>query len=393
MKPLEGVRVLDLSQYLPGPLCCQMLADFGAEVIKVEPLQGELGRMGNPQVKDNWAHFYNVNRNKKSLALDLKANDGKEIFKRLVKEADVVFEQYRPETMNKLGLGYEELRKVNKRIIYCAVTGYGYSGPLKMAAGHDLNYVSLTGILGISGTKEAPGLVGTQIADIAGGTLHAVIAILLALKARETTGEGQFCDIGMADGCATMLAYTLADYWGNDRVPQRSAEQLNGGMAYYNLYETADGKWISLGAIEPKFWTEFCQKVGHPEWIPDRDNLNTGIQEKMIVEIRAIFKQKTQQEWVDTMADQDICFMPVLSLDQSIEHPQIREREIIIKADDFRGTGKTAFFPGVPIKLSATPGEAVLEFSDLGQDSRAILSGLGYSENEIEAYITNGIIK
>lgn len=197
----------------------------------------------------------------------------------------------------------------------------------------------------------------------------------------------------MADGCATMLAYVLADYWGNDRVPQRSAEQLNGRMAYYNLYETADGKWISLGAIEPKFWTDFCQKIGHPEWIPDRENLKPGIQENMITEIRAIFKQKTQQEWTDTMADQDICFMPVFSLDQTIEHPQIREREIIIKADDFRGTGKTAFFPGVPIKLSATPGEAVLAFSDLGQDSRAILTGLGYSENEIEAFTTAGVIK
>ncbi len=392
MKPLAGIRILDLSQYLPGPLCCQMLADFGADVIKIETLQGELGRIANPQIDGNRAHYYNVNRNKKSLTLNLKSAKGKEIFKKLVQESDVVFEQFRPDTMNKLGLGYEELKKVNKRVIYCALTGYGYSGPLKMAAGHDNNYLSLTGILSISGTKDAPGLVGTQIADIAGGTLHSVIAILLALKARENTGEGQFCDVAMVDGCSTMLAYVLADYWGNERVPQRSADSLNGGLACYNLYETADGKYVSLGAIEPKFWADFCTRIGHAEWIQDKSNTNPGVQETIIEQIKIIMKQKTQQEWVETMADLDICFAPVLDLDQTIRHSQIQERETVIQIPDFRGTNKTALFPGIPIKLSSTPGEAVLEFSDLGQDNHTILTQLGLSQQEITNLAAEGVI-
>lgn len=391
MKPLTGIKVLDLSQYLPGPLCCQMLADYGAEVIKVETVDGELGRMSNPKIDGNKAHYYNVNRNKKSLALDLKQEEGKEIFKNLVKNADVVFEQFRPETMNKLGLGYEELKKINKGIVYCSLTGYGYSGPLKMAAGHDNNYLSIAGILGISGTKEAPGLIGTQVADIAGGTLHSVIAILLALRARDITGEGQFCDVGMVDGCSTMLAYILADYWGGEKLPQRSSDTLNGGLACYNLYETADGRYVSLGALEPKFWTDFCRKIGHEEWIIDE--VNPQRQGVMMEEIAAIMKQKNQQEWVEYMKDVDICFAPVLSLDDTIKHPQITERELVIKVPDFRGSGKTALLPGLPIKLSDTPGEAILNFANLGQHSREILTDAGYSEDEINKFVANKVIK
>ena len=393
-KPLEGVRIIDLSQYLPGPLAIQMLADFGAEVIKVEVLHGELGRMAPPRIDGNRAHYYNVNRNKRSLALDMKDPEGKEVFKRLVEQADVVFEQFRPGTMDRMGLGYEELRKVNKRIVHCALTGYGYSGPLKMAAGHDNNYLALSGILDISGTKESgPVLVGTQIADIAGGTLHSVIAILLALQARELTGEGQFCDVSMTDAaCSTMLAYVLADYWGNGKVPAREQDSLNGGTAFYNVYRTSDGKYVTLGAVEPKFWETFCRKMRHEDWIPLRNSPDSSVQEQMKGKLRREFAEKTQREWVEFFSDVDICFAPIIGIDEMVKHPQVIERASVIKEENFLGSGRDAYFPGVPIKLSETPGEAVLSWSGLGADSRVILESLGYGEGDVERLVEKGVI-
>jgi len=394
VKPLQGIKILDLSQLLPGPLCTQMLADYGADVIKIEPITGEFGRIANTKGPGgNSHHYFNVNRNKKSLALDLKSNEGKEILKKLVEHADVIFEQYRPETMNNLGLGYEELKKVNDRIIYCALTGYGYSGPLKMTAGHDNNYLSIAGILGITGTKEAPGLAGIQIADVAGGTLHAVIAILMALRARELTGKGQFCDVGMLDGCSTTLAYTLADYWANDKVPQRAGEDLNGGLGCYQIYKTADNKYVALGAMEPKFWHDFCKKIGKEEWTGKNLIKEPVFQNGIIQYLSNMFQTKTQADWVAYFANDDICFTPVLGVDEAIEHPQMVERELVIKVENFGGTGKAALFPGLPIKLSETPGEAVLKFSNLGQDTSDILRNIGYTDEQIDSYIASKVVK
>jgi len=393
-KPLQGIKIIDLSQLLPGPLCTQILADYGAEVIKIEPLQGEFGRLTTrlPGLHSS-PYFYSVNRNKKSLALDLKSDGGKKIFMNLVKNADVVFEQYRPGTMDKLGLGYQELKKVNESIIYCALTGYGYSGPLKMAAGHDSNYISIAGILGIQGTKETPVLGGIPIADIAGGGLNSVIAILIALRARELTGKGQFCDVGMLDGLSPALAYGLADYWGFDRVPQRASELLNGGNACYSIYKTSDNKFVVLAAQEAKFWHDFCTKIGKEEWIGKNLKRDPDFQRDMKEYITEMFLGKTQREWIEFFSDVDICFSAVLGMDEAVEHPQIVERDVIIKIEDLEGSGRTAYLPGLPIKLSETPGEVVPEFAFLGQDSSQILKASGYTDEEIEAFILEKVIR
>jgi len=314
--PLAGVRVLDLSRYLPGPFCTQILADFGAEVIKVEdPGTGDLGRHLPPLIAGESARFYTVNRNKKSITLDLRKEEGKEIFKRLTAVSDVVVDQFRPGVMDRLGLGYEELKKINPKLIYCAITGYGLTGPWRDVAGHDLNYLSLAGVTMLNGTKDSiPALCGVQIADIAGGTLYAVIGILLALINREKTGEGQLCDISMLDGSVSLLAYTLGEWAGEGRLPRRGDELLTGGYACYNVYETKDGQYVSLGAIEEKFWAEFCRKIDRPQYVPWQ--WRTEVQTEMIADIRNVMREKTKQEWVEFFADDDICFTPVLNLEE-----------------------------------------------------------------------------
>jgi len=233
--PLEGIKVLDLSRYLPGPLAAQILADFGAEIIKIEDRKGELGRFLEPMINDTSARFYTVNRNKKSMGLDLKQSEGKEIFKKLVAEADIVVDQFRPDVMNKLGLGYEVLKEINPRIIYCIITGYGLTGPMRDAAGHDINYLNIAGVTELLGTKDGPpAMCGVQIADTAGGSLYSVIAILLALAAREKTGRGQLCDVAMMDGALSLLAYTIGEWSGGDgNLPKRGGELLTGGYATY----------------------------------------------------------------------------------------------------------------------------------------------------------------
>lgn len=389
--PLEGIRVLDLSMYLPGPLCSQFLADFGAEVIKVEPPGGEPGRWVQPIVGGESARFYTVNRNKKSISINLKTEEGKNIFRQLVAKADVVLEQFRPGVMENLGLGYNELKKINEGLIHCAITGYGFTGPWKYVAGHDLNYLSIAGVTGLTGTyKGMPAMSGVQIADIGGGAELAISAILLALISREKTGKGQFCDVAMLDGAISMLSYTLGEWFGWGRLPERGNEVLTGGYACYNIYETSDHKFVSLGAIEDKFWAEFCNKIGKPEYIEiqwDKEK-----QADCIAGIRSIMAQKTQQEWVEFFADSDICFTPILTLEEMSEHPQVKDRNMILKLKNFKDLGKDLVLTGVPVKLSETPGVAKPVFPAVGEHNEEILKEINYTEKEIEELKNKGII-
>lgn len=379
--PLEGLRVVDLSMYLPGPLCTQMLADFGAEVIKVEPIGGEWGRWVHPLMGSQSALFYLVNRNKKSIAINLKTETGKEIFRSLIQQADVLLEQFRPGVMEKMGLGYNDLNSINPSLIYCSISGYGHTGPLKYAAGHDLNYQSTAGLTGLNGTADKPALSGVQIADIGGGSLHAVIAILLALIARNQTGKGQFCDVSMLDGAISFLAYSLAEWASRGEVPQRGKEILSGGYACYQVYETSEGGYVSLGAIEPKFWQGFCEKLERPEftawqWLPDK-------QGEMIQSIQAQLKTRSRTEWVEYFASDDICFTPVLNLQEVMEHPQVQDREMLIGMDNFRDIGNKLIMAGIPIKLSDTPGIIKIKFAELGENTEEILRSLGYARDTI----------
>ncbi|MCX5779853.1 MAG: CaiB/BaiF CoA-transferase family protein [Firmicutes bacterium] len=390
--PLEGIKILDLSRYLPGPFATQILADFGAEVIKVEdPKGGDLGRTLTPVIEGESARFPTVNRNKKSITLDLKQDAGKEIFRKLVAQADVVVDQFRPGVMKKMGLDYDSLKQINKGIIYCAITGYGLTGPMKDAAGHDLNYLNLAAVTGLTGVYQGrPAMSGVQIADIAGGTLYSVIAILLALASREKTGEGQLCDVAMLDCSISLLAYTLGEWAGWGRLPELGNDVLTGGYTCYNVYETKDGKHVSLGAVEDKFWAEFCQKIDRAEYI--KPQWNAALQLDMQADVRAIMLTKTRDEWVEFFANSDICFTPVLNMEEMCNHPQVVAREMIHKLPNFKGSGRDIPLTGVPIKLSGTPGEAVLTFPKLGEHNDLVLGLAGYSPDDIDSFKKRGVI-
>lgn len=390
--PLEGIKILDLSRYLPGPFCTQILADFGAEVIKVEdPRGGDLGRSLTPLIDGESARFYTVNRNKKSITLDLKQAAGQDIFKKLAVQADVVIDQFRPGVMKKMGLDYEKLKEINPGIIYCAISGYGQTGPLREAAGHDLNYLNLSGVTGLTGTYQGmPAMSGVQIADIAGGTLYAVIAILLALTSREKTGLGQLCDIAMMDGSISLLAYTLGEWAGWGKLPERGNDVLTGGYACYNIYKTKDDRYVSLGAVEDKFWAEFCVKINRSDYI--REQWNTSLQADIKADVRAVMLTRTSDEWVEFFAQSDICFTPVLTLEEMCNHPQVAARDMIIKLIDLKGSGRDIPLTGVAVKLSGTPGEAKLIFPALGEHTDEVLAQAGYSEKERKILAQQGIV-
>lgn len=387
--PLTGIRVLDLSRLLPGPFCSQVLADFGAEVIKVEDTGvGDYTRWMPPMLGANSALFYAVNRGKKSLRIDLKTEQGREIFRKLAARSDVLLESFRPGVMESLNLGYEQLKQIHPGLIYCALTGYGQSGPYRNAAGHDINYLNLAGISALIGNKEGPPAIpAIQIADIGGGSLWSVIAILLALKAREMTGEGQMCDVAMLDGVMSWLAFYLATYSATGLPPARGKEVLNGGYACYNIYPTSDQKYVSLGAMESKFWAEFCRRMGKEDFISQQNDPDR--QEEMIQVLSHMFREKTQSEWVAFFAECDICFTPVLEMPDLIDHPQVQERRMLYRAliED-----QEIVLPGIPIKLSLTPGRINPQFSNYGDDTAGILRSLEYSPQQIEDWKRQGVL-
>ncbi len=389
--PLEGIRVLDLSTMLPGPFCTQVLADYGAEIIKIEDKVGDRGRWSPPFIDDQGALFYAVNRNKKSISLDLRSEEGKNIFEKLVANSDVILDAFRPGVMDKLGLSYEVLKQVNERIIYCALNGFGSTGPLIHTAAHDINIMSLAGITDLSGTKDSlPSLSTLQLTGIAGGSLYAVMAILMALINRQKTGRGQFCDVSMMDGAISLLAYTLGEWSGSGLLPERGNGLLTGGFAFYQIYETSDNKYISLGAVESKFWREFCERIGKPEYLDSQ--WKPELQEQMIAGIRTVIKEGSQAEWLEIFADANICLAPVLNLEEMSKHPQVVDRDMIIKMKDFRDSGKDMFLSGLPIKFSDTPGEIKLNFPETGEHTVEILLAAGYTAEEIELFKINGVI-
>ena len=382
---LAGLKVIDFSMILPGPFCTQLLADYGADVIKIEDLNGDRGRRVPPIMQEQSARFYAINRNKKSLAVDLKKAAGVEIIRRLVAQTDVLVHAYRPGTMEKLGLGYDDLKTINGRLIYCALSGYGATGPLRQSAAHDINIVGLSGVTDLTGTaRGGPAMSTVQMAGSVGGSLFAVIAILIALHHREATGLGQFCDVSMMDGLISLLAYTLADWSGWGTLPQRGAGLLTGGFACYQIYETSDHKYMSLGALEEKFWQDFCERVERPEYIALQ--FDRAAQDEIINNLNALFKSKTQAEWLEYFNGVDICLTPVLNLEEVINHAQVINREMLIRLSNFQNSGKNMFLAGLPIKFSATPGELKPVFPKLGEHTDEILSGLGYTKQDIAAF-------
>jgi crotonobetainyl-CoA:carnitine CoA-transferase CaiB-like acyl-CoA transferase len=390
MGPLDGITVLDLTRLLPGAVATMMLGDFGAQIIKIEePGIGDPARHSRAGIKQPGAYFLVTNRNKRSIAINLKQVAGREIFLKLVKKADVVVEGFRPGVMDRLGIGYETLKGINPQLIYCAITGYGQDGPYREKAGHDINYISIAGLLGVNGMKGGPPVIpGVQIADLAGGSLHAVIGILLSLQARHRTGKGQMVDVSMMDGSLAMMYVPFAAYLANDRQPQRGAEGLAGRYACYHVYETKDGRFLSLGALESKFWENACRVLGREDFI--QLHFVDGRQEEMIDVFTDIFRGRTAEEWLTEFEGVDTCLMVVKEISEMIDDPQVRHRGLIGEIEDPVAGKFKQIAPTV--RLSSTPGEIRLPPPRLGEHTREILSGLDYSDEMVESLVRDKVI-
>lgn len=394
MRPLEGIKILDLSRLLPGPYGTMLLGDLGAEVVKIEePERGDYARWNPPFIQGIGSRHLLLNRNKKSMTLNLKMAEGKAIFLKIVGAgADILIEQFRPGVMDRLGLGYRDLEKVNPRLIYCSLTGFGQEGPYKEIAGHDINYIGIGGILGITGKKGGPPVIpGIQIADIVAGGLYTVIAILTALVARQTTGRGQFVDISMLDGVVSLLTDSAALYFSEGESPRAGERRLTGGVPQYNIYRTKDGKYISVGALEEKFWANLCRGIGKLEWAENIPKEKEARCEAIKEEMAEIFLRKTRKEWIDLLMEADTCVAPVNSLEEVFANPQIRKRQMLVEVDHPRA-GRVRQV-GVPIKFSETPGEIRSPAPEFGEHTEEILGEMGYGKEDIEQLRKEGVIR
>lgn len=372
MFPLQSIRVLDLSRLLPGPFCTMLLADFGAEVIKIEaPDLGDYARQYEPKIDENSVMFHSLNRNKKSVTFDLKTDEGKDQFLQMVGKADVVVESFRPGVMKRLGLDFPVLEKINPRLIYCAISGYGQTGPYAEMPGHDINYISFAGLLELMGEKDGKPIVpAVQVADLAGGAYPAVTGILLALLEREKSGKGQFIDISMMDGVISLLQSTLPNYLMKNIPSKRGEQMLSGGLACYEVYQTKDGRWLAVGALEMKFWRVFCQKIGKPEWIALL-NEQDEVQYKLKHDIQNVIYTKTLEEWMDIFEDAEACVSPVLNFAELVNHPQVQARKMF---EAIEQDGIPVKHIGIPIKLSRTPGKIRAAAPKLGEHTEYYLN-------------------
>jgi alpha-methylacyl-CoA racemase len=392
--PLEGVRVLDLTRLLPGGFCSLLLADAGADVIKVEDTgMGDYVRWAPPYYGDDSqqalgtrsALYLALNRGKRSIRLDLKSEAGRDTFLRLASDADVVLESFRPGVLDKLGVGYDRLREQNPRIVYCAITGYGQTGPNTQRAGHDMNYLGLTGLLGLTGEPGGrPIQSAGQIADVGGGALMAAFGVMAALWERERSGAGQLVDVSMTDGALSWLAMVAAAYFCDGVVPQRGEGQLTGGFVCYYPYEAADG-WVTCGALEPKFWRNFCEGVDRPDLV-DKQFAKPGSDDWR--EIAEIFRGRTRDEWRAFNDRHDAMIEPVLDLDEALESELVRAREMVVDVDQ-PGIG-TVRLLGQPVKLSRTPGDDTRPAPALGEHTEEVLAEAGLPPEEIAALIESG---
>lgn len=382
---LSGVRILDLTRLLPGGYASQLLADLGAEVLKVEdPWQGDYLRWLKPYLpgtKES-ALFWSLNRNKKSLKLNLKSTAGREAFFRLLTKYDIVLEGFRPGVMESLGLSYKEIQKVNPAVILCSISGYGQDGPYAERSGHDINYLALSGVLGLTGQAGgSPILPAVQVADIGGGALMAVTGILSAYICRLRTGRGQYVDVSMLDGVVSWLTMLYAQQSAEGRPLDRGSGILNGGEVCYGAYETKDGRFMSLGALEPKFWLAFCKALGRHD-LADKQFVHDQSTANEVVEI---FKGKTLEEWTEFFKDKDLCCEPILELAEAREHPQSRARNLFFALNHPKGIAVECVRN--PLKFPEEQEISDKAPPDFGEQTLEILLDAGFSEEEIKSWL------
>jgi len=392
--PLSDVKVLDLTRLLPGGFCSLLLADLGAEVLKVEDTgMGDYIRWAPPyygseeqQALGTRSSLYlSLNRGKRSVRLDLKQEEGREALMRLVAAHDVVLDGFRPGVLDKLGVGYERLHEANPRVVYCAITGYGQDGPYAQRAGHDMNYLGLVGLLGLTGAKDGPPVQSAgQIADLGGGALMAAFGVMAALHERERSGEGQVVDVSMADGALSWLAMVAGRYFCDEEVPRRGEQMLAGGIVCYLPYEVADG-WVTCGALEPKFWAAFCEGVDRPDLIEKQFEAPGS---EAWAEVAAVFRSRTRDEWKAFNDERDCCIEPVLDLDEALGSELVRERGMVVEVEQPE-LGPVRQL-GNPLKLSRTPADPTRPAPAFGEHTEQVLREAGYSAEEVAAMIKAG---
>lgn len=372
--PLRNLKMLDLSRQLPGPFCSLMLADLGVDVLVVSSPTDVMG-IGLPLVQ----------RNKRSLTLNLKHPEGKALFYRLAEDADIVLEGFRPGVTARLGIDYETLAQRNSRLVYCSISGYGQDGPYRDKVGHDVNYLGYAGVLGAAGTAGGPpAILPVQVADIGGGALMGAVGILAALMAREHTGRGQFIDISMMDGSVLWNVFHILLYLVSSQTPERGKTRLTGHHPCYAIYETADGKYVTVGALEEHFWRNLCVQLGVEEFIPDQ-YAEGARRDEMFRVIRDRFRQKTQAQWLAQLEHVDICFGPVNSVAEAFDDPQVKARGLFRDLDGLRLIAS-------PLKLSATPPQEPTPPPDFGQHTDEVLRDLGLSAERIAALRDAGVV-
>jgi len=376
--------VLDLTRLLPGAYCSLLLADMGADVVKVEePGGGDYMRWYPPLVEGQSVLFNALNRNKRSLTLNLKTGEGRELFCALARTADVVLEGNRPGVMDRLGLGWPVLHELNPRLVVCSITGYGQEGPWAARAGHDIDYMAVAGALSMNARAgEPPHPLAVQVADLGGGGQAAAVAILGALVAVERGGEGRFLDVSMTDVVVSWLAPALAQAHAEGQVPARGRHRLTGRYACYDVYRCRDGRYLAVGALEPKFWRALCEALGRPDLI-DEQYLEDGRQEWLRGELASVFADRTRDEWVERLAGPEACVEPVLELDEVAHHPQVRARGLILEQP-------TGLEVAPPVRLRADWRR--LPPPRLGEHTAEILAAVGVDGDRLDRLRAAGVV-
>ena len=394
MLALEGIKIIDLTRQHPGPYCSMVLGDLGADVLRVEEPPAAVGgrrtaRAQSPYAITDWseserqrlASYSALHRNKRSILLNLKHTEGRQLFQQLAAEVDVVIEGFRPGVMKRLGVDYDALKKRNSRLVFCSITGYGQDGPYREMAGHDVNYVGFGGAMGVIGPKGgAPVMPYNFIGDFAAGGLQAAVAILAALRARDVTGRGQYVDISITDGVVYLTAAMVSEYFYRGLIPKPSANYLNGGMPFASVYETRDGKYLTVGCVEPWFYESLCRELGREDLAPHQYDEGEK-REEAFAFFRGVFKSRTRDEWFDFFQGKEVCVGKVYSEEEVFQDPQLLHRKMLLTVKDSEGNQIPQM--GIGPKLSDTPGSIRSLGVPSGHDTDEVLQELGYGTDEI----------
>ena len=389
---LYGIKIIDLTRLGPGPYCTMMLADMGAEVIKIDAGGGRASmtiESTGDEVAERRRVFNPEGRNKRSIVLNLKMDQAREVFYKLVKDADVVVEEVRPGVLKRLGVDYDTISKINPGVILCSITGYGQDGPYAQLPGHDINYMSVAGAQSMIGPRGGPPVMTFNlIGDYSGGSMQAALGITLALLAREKTGKGQHVDISMTDGVISLMHAEAAGYFDTGRIPTRGDLLVIGGAPFYGVYETKDGKYVTIGALEPWFYSNLCELIERPDLLPYEWDINKW--DELSREFLKIFKTKDRDAWVELLRTKDVCVAPVYTVDEVFNDPQVLHREMLVEIEH-PTLGKVKQV-GIGIKMSDTPGKVKSIAPGPGEHTDEILGSLGYDDKAIAALRDSGAV-